>query len=129
MIFTQSTNFGYQNTLGRRTNLGAYYHMSSAQQLPYNKSNEHTLSGRYGINNTWNMWHDGRSMAPSVFSAKPYIHRQKTRSFSIILTTAAFIVLLAIICIAAFSFYFTSVKSGLEDCKSIAILKSLPHLN
>ncbi|KNC27147.1 hypothetical protein FF38_12646 [Lucilia cuprina] len=77
-------------------------------------SNDHSINNQYGYN-TWGIWRDGRNLAPSTFSAKPHAHYQKTRSFSIILTTAAFIVLLAVISIAGLAFYFSSIKGNMED--------------
>uniref|UniRef100_A0A1I8P4T6 SEA domain-containing protein n=1 Tax=Stomoxys calcitrans TaxID=35570 RepID=A0A1I8P4T6_STOCA len=106
-----SNDYTYQNTLGRRSTLGAYYHMNN--QPSY--SNDHSLNNQYGYNNTWGIWRDGRNLAPSTFSTKPHQHYQKTRSFSIILTTAAFIVLLAVISIAGLAFYFSSIKGNMED--------------
>ncbi|XP_054743335.1 mucin-2 [Anastrepha obliqua] len=102
-----SNDYTYQNTLGRRSTLGAYYHMN--KQPSY--TNEHS---QYGYN-AWGIWRDGRNIAPSTFSAKTHTHYQKPRSFSIILTTAVFIVLLAVISIAGLAFYFSSVKANLED--------------
>ncbi|XP_017473762.1 PREDICTED: mucin-2 [Rhagoletis zephyria] len=77
-------------------------------------TNEHSLNSQYGYN-AWGIWRDGRNIAPSTFSAKTHTHYQKPRSFSIILTTAVFIVLLAVISIAGLAFYFSSVKANLED--------------
>ncbi|XP_005178067.2 mucin-2 [Musca domestica] len=105
-----SNDYTYQNTLGRRSTLGAYYHMNN--QPSYSTDN---LNTQYGYNSSWGIWRDGRNLAPSTFSAKPHLHYQKTRSFSIILTTAAFIVLLAVISIAGLAFYFSSIKGNMED--------------
>lgn len=77
-------------------------------------TNEHSLNSQYGYN-TWGIWRDGRNIAPSTFSTKTHAHYPKNRSFSIILTTAAFIVLLAVISIAGLAFYFSSIKATLED--------------
>ncbi|EDW68681.1 mucin-2 isoform X2 [Drosophila virilis] len=105
-----NSEYNYQNTLGRRSQLGAYYHMN--KQPSY--TNEHSLNSQYGYN-TWGIWRDGRNIAPSTFSTKTHAHYPKNRSFSIILTTAAFIVLLAVISIAGLAFYFSSIKATLED--------------
>ncbi|XP_049302708.1 mucin-2 [Bactrocera dorsalis] len=105
-----SNDYTYQNTLGRRSTLGAYYHMN--KQPSY--TNEHSLNSQYSYN-AWGIWRDGRNIAPSTFSAKTHTHYQKPRSFSIILTTAVFIVLLAVISIAGLAFYFSSVKANMED--------------
>ncbi|BFF97734.1 mucin-5AC [Drosophila madeirensis] len=105
-----STDYTYQNTLGRRSQLGAYYHMN--KQPSY--TNDHSINSQYGYN-TWGIWRDGRNIAPSTFSAKTQTQYPKNRSFSIILTTAAFIVLLAVISIAGLAFYFSSIKATLED--------------
>lgn len=83
-------------------------------------STDQSLSSQYGYN-TWGVWRDNRNVAPSTFSTKSY---QKPRSynaksFSIILTTAACIVLLAVISIAGLAFYFSSIKVGLDECKCI----------
>ncbi|CAD6999916.1 unnamed protein product [Ceratitis capitata] len=77
-------------------------------------TNEHSLNSQYSYN-AWGIWRDGRNIAPSTFSAKTHTHYQKPRSFSIILTSAVFIVLLAVISIAGLAFYFSSVKANLED--------------
>ncbi|XP_068158555.1 mucin-2 [Drosophila tropicalis] len=105
-----SADYTYQNTLGRRSQLGAYYHMNKQPT----HTNDHSLNGQYGYN-TWGIWRDGRNIAPSAFSTKTHTQCQKNRSFSIILTTAAFIVLLAVISIAGLAFYFSSIKATLED--------------
>ncbi|EDW85358.2 uncharacterized protein Dwil_GK10554 [Drosophila willistoni] len=105
-----SADCTYQNTLGRRSQLGAYYHMNKQPT----HTNDHSLNGQYGYN-TWGIWRDGRNIAPSAFSTKSHTQCQKNRSFSIILTTAAFIVLLAVISIAGLAFYFSSIKATLED--------------
>ena len=110
LFFLQSNDYTYQNTIGRRSTLGAYYHMN--KQPSYN--NEHSINSQYGNYNAWGMWRDTRNIAPSTFSAKTYNHYQKTRSFSIIITTAAFIVLLAVISIAGLAFYFSSIKANME---------------
>ncbi|XP_055848503.1 mucin-2 [Episyrphus balteatus] len=108
-----TNDYSYQNTLGRRSTLGAYYHMNKQPSF----TNEHSLGSQYGGNaySTWGMWRDGRNIAPSTFSAKPHHPHTKTKSFSIILSTAAFIVLLAVISIAGLAFYFSSIKSNMED--------------
>ncbi|XP_030375642.1 mucin-5AC [Scaptodrosophila lebanonensis] len=105
-----ATDYTYQNTLGRRSQLGAYYHMN--KQPSY--TNDHSIASQYGYN-TWGIWRDGRNIAPSTFSTKTHTHYPKNRSFSIILTTAAFIVLLAVISIAGLAFYFSSIKATLEE--------------
>ncbi|KAH8368841.1 hypothetical protein KR200_004389 [Drosophila serrata] len=105
-----SADYTYQNTVGRRSQLGAYYHMN--KQPSY--TNDHSVNSQYGYN-TWGIWRDGRNIAPSTFSAKTHTQYPKNRSFSIILTTAAFIVLLAVISIAGLAFYFSSIKTNLED--------------
>ncbi|XP_017841337.2 probable serine/threonine-protein kinase dyrk2, partial [Drosophila busckii] len=105
-----TSEYNYQNTLGRRSQLGAYYHMN--KQPSY--TNDHSINSQYGYN-TWGIWRDGRNIAPSTFSTKTHTHYPKNRSFSIILTTAAFIVLLAVISIAGLAFYFSSIKATLED--------------
>ncbi|XP_055903763.1 mucin-5AC [Eupeodes corollae] len=111
-----TNDYSYQNTLGRRSTLGAYYHMNKQPSF----TNEHSLGSQYGgagggAYSTWGMWRDGRNIAPSTFSAKPHHPHTKTKSFSIILSTAAFIVLLAVISIAGLAFYFSSIKSNMED--------------
>lgn len=111
----QSNDYTYQNTIGRRSTLGAYYHMN--KQPSY--TNDYSQNSTYGGYNAWGMWRDTRNIAPSTFSAKTYNHYQKTRSFSIIITTAAFIVLLAVISIAGLAFYFSSIKANMEDRKLI----------
>lgn len=85
-------------------------------------STDQSLSSQYGYN-TWGVWRDNRNVAPSTFSTKSY-HKSRSynaKSFSIILTTAACIVLLAVISIAGLAFYFSSIKVGLDECKYIFI--------
>lgn len=119
LLYLQSNDYTYQNTMGRRSTLGAYYHMN--KQPSY--TNEHSLNSQYSYN-AWGIWRDGRNIAPSTFSAKTHTHYQKPRSFSIILTSAVFIVLLAVISIAGLAFYFSSVKANMEDREWFAVYES-----
>lgn len=61
------------------------------------------------------MWRDSRNLTPSsTYSSKS---RSSLKSFTIILMTAAFIVILAVLSVAALAFYFSTFKS--DDCKCL----------
>lgn len=73
--------------------------------------NDFNVNSQYGYN-TWGIWRDTRNLSPSTYSSKS---RQSVKSFSIILITAAFIVVLAVLSIAGLAFYFSTFKSNGED--------------
>lgn len=67
------------------------------------------------------MWRDSRNLTPSsTYSSKS---RSSIKSFTIILMTAAFIVILAVLSVAALAFYFSTFKS--DDCK---IFRYIHHI-
>lgn len=100
----------YQNTVGRQST-GPYSHLSA--QYPYQMNgNDYSHTSQYGYN-SWGMWRDSRNLTPSSsFTTKD---RSSFKSFTIILITAAFIVVVAVLSVAALAFYFSTFKS--DDCK------------
>lgn len=93
--------------MSRRSNgFGPYTHMSK-----YNYPDA-SLSSHYGYT-SWGLWTDRRNLSPSIYSKK----RINIRSFSILLMSAAFIVVLAVLSVAGLAFYFSTLKSDPIDCK------------
>lgn len=101
----------YQNTLGRHSTIGPYSHLTT--KYPYQVGgNDFSHTSQYGYN-SWGMWRDSRNLTPSsTYSSKS---RSSIKSFTIILMTAAFIVLLAVLSVVALAFYFSTFKS--DECK------------
>lgn len=60
---------------------------------------------------SWGLWRDTGHLASSPYSKK----RLNIKSFSILIAAAVFIVLLAILSIAAFAFYFNSLKTDSSE--------------
>lgn len=110
----QAACSSYQNTLGtlgRHSTIGPYSHISSKYPYP---SPDLSHGSQYGYN-SWGMWRDSRNLTPSsTYSSKS---RSSMKSFTIILMTAAFIVVLAVLSVAALAFYFSTFKS--DDCEYI----------
>lgn len=112
----QAACSSYQNTIGRHSTIGPYSHLST--KYPYhvsnsNSNNDFSHTSQYGYN-SWGMWRDSRNLTPSsTYSSKS--RRTSIKSFTIILMTAAFIVVLAVLSVAALAFYFSTFKS--DDCK------------
>ncbi|XP_055377329.1 uncharacterized protein LOC129609442 [Condylostylus longicornis] len=92
------------NSYGYRSALNA------AEMSKYPYFNDLSSPNQYGYNN-WGIWRE-QSLAPSVYSSKS---RHEVKSFSIILSTAAFIVILAVISVAGLAFYFGTFKSNLDE--------------
>lgn len=124
----QAACSSYQNTIGRHSTIGPYSHLST--KYPYHVSNSNTNSNndfshtsQYGYN-SWGMWRDSRNLTPSsTYSSKS--RRTSIKSFTIILMTAAFIVVLAVLSVAALAFYFSTFKS--DDCKHLTLNASAKH--
>uniref|UniRef100_A0A182JID0 Uncharacterized protein n=1 Tax=Anopheles atroparvus TaxID=41427 RepID=A0A182JID0_ANOAO len=96
----------YQNTLGRRSTLvGPYTHMSK-----YSYPTDVSLSSHYGYT-SWGLWRDSRNLSSSLYAKK----QKNIKSFSILLMSAAFIVVLAVLCVAGLAFYFSTFKTDLTD--------------
>lgn len=74
---------------------------------------EPSLSSHYGGYNGWGLWRDTGNLSPALSVTK----KRSLKSFSIILMTAAFIVVLAVLSVAGLSFYFSTFRSDLDDCK------------
>lgn len=101
----------YQNTMSRRSLFGAYSHQPNMSKYSY--PSDVSLSSHYGYT-SWGLWRDTGHLSPSIYSKK----RINIRSFSILIMSAAFIVLLAVLSVAALAFYFSTFKSDPSDCKS-----------
>ncbi|EAL39011.3 AGAP009008-PA, partial [Anopheles gambiae str. PEST] len=96
----------YQNTLGRRSTLvGPYTHMSK-----YSYPTDVSLSSHYGYT-SWGLWRDSRNLSSSLYAKK----QKNIKSFSILLMSAAFIVVLAVLCVAGLAFYFSTFKADLSE--------------
>jgi hypothetical protein len=101
----------YQNTMSRRSLFGAYSHQPNMSKYSY--PSDVSLSSHYGYT-SWGLWRDTGHLSPSIYSKK----RINIRSFSILIMSAAFIVLLAVLSVVALAFYFSTFKSDANDCKS-----------
>lgn len=100
----------YQNTMSRRSLFGAYSHQPNMSKYSY--PSDVSLSSHYGYT-SWGLWRDTGHLSPSVYSKK----RINIRSFSILIMSAAFIVLLAVLSVAGLAFYFSTFKSDPAECK------------
>jgi hypothetical protein len=95
--------------MGRRSTLvGPYQHMNK-----YSYPTDHSLSSHYGYT-SWGLWRDSRNLAPSVNSNNKH---RSVKSFTVLLMSAAFIVILAVISVAGLAFYFSTFKSDATDCE------------
>lgn len=111
-IKQQAACSSYQNTLGRHSTIGPYSHLSGNPYTANGCNNDFSYASQYGYN-SWGMWRDSRNLTPSsTYSSKS---RSSLKSFTIILMTAAFIVILAVLSVAGLAFYFSTFKS--DDCK------------
>lgn len=114
VLFQQAACSSYQNTIGRHSTIGPYSHLTGNPYPGTNGCNDFSYTSQYGYN-SWGMWRDSRNLTPSsTYSSKS---RSSLKSFTIILMTAAFIVILAVLSVAALAFYFSTFKS--DDCKSL----------
>ncbi|XP_055682003.1 mucin-2 [Lutzomyia longipalpis] len=98
----------YHNTMGRRSTLNPYTHMTNKYSYP----TDHSLSSHYGGYNSWGLWRDSANLSLSALSSTK---KRGVRSFSIILMTAAFIVVLAVLSVAGLAFYFSTFRSEMDD--------------
>lgn len=96
--------------MGRQSQVFGPYTQSPMGKYAY--PTDVSLSSHYGYT-SWGLWRDTRNLSPSIYSKK----RINIRSFSILLMSAAFIVVLAVISVAALAFYFSTFKSDSNDCK------------
>lgn len=105
----QTACSSYQNTIGRHSTIGPYSHLTGNQYAGTSGcNNDFSYTSQYGYN-SWGMWRDSRNLTPSsTYSSKS---RSSLKSFTIILMTAAFIVILAVLSVAALAFYFSTFKS------------------
>lgn len=100
----------YHNTMGRRSTLNPYTHMTNKYSYP----TDHSLSSHYGGYNSWGLWRDSANLSLSALSSTK---KRGVKSFSIILMTAAFIVVLAVLSVAGLAFYFSTFRSEMDDCE------------
>lgn len=113
-VYLQANDYAsYQNTMSRRSLFGAYSHQQP-NMSKYSYPSDVSLSSHYGYT-SWGLWRDTGNLSPSIYSKK----RINIRSFSILIMSAAFIVLLAVLSVAALAFYFSTFKSDPAECKSI----------
>ncbi|XP_031623658.1 proteoglycan 4 [Contarinia nasturtii] len=106
----QAACTSYQNTIGRHSTIGPYSHLSGNPYTANGCNNDFSYTNQYGYN-SWGqgLWRDSRNLTPSsTYSSKS---RSSIKSFTIILMTAAFIVILAVLSVAALAFYFSTFKS------------------
>lgn len=98
--------------MGRRSTLLPY---TSTHMSKYSYPTDMSLSStsHYGYT-SWGLWRDSRNISPSIYSHKK---RRNIKSFSILLMSAAFIVVLAVLAVAGLAFYFSTFKSDQNDCK------------
>lgn len=111
----QQTNeyASYHNTMSRRSLFGSHYsHQPNISKYKYSYPSDVSLSSHYGYT-SWGLWRDTGHLSPSVYSKK----RINIRSFSILIMSAAFIVLLAVLSVAGLAFYFSTFKSDPTECK------------
>lgn len=101
----------YQNTMSRRSLFGVYSHQPNMSKYSY--PSDVSLSSHYNGYTSWGLWREPGHLSPSIYSKR----RINIRSFSILIMSAAFIVLLAVLSIAALAFYFSTFKSDSIDCK------------
>lgn len=110
----------YQNTMGRRSTLvGPYTHMSK-----YSYPTDVSLSSHYGYT-SWGLWRDSRNLSSSMYTK----NNKNVKSFSIILMSAAFIVILAVIAVAGLAFYFSTFKSDSSECEYNSPSTNETHTN
>uniref|UniRef100_A0A1B0CYJ1 Uncharacterized protein n=1 Tax=Phlebotomus papatasi TaxID=29031 RepID=A0A1B0CYJ1_PHLPP len=94
--------------MGRRSTLNPYTHMTNKYSYP----TDHSLSSHYGGYNSWGLWRDSANLSLSALSSTK---KRGVKSFSIILMTAAFIVVLAVLSVAGLAFYFSTFRSEMDD--------------
>ena len=118
LLFLQGNDYAsYQNTMSRRSTLfGAYsQHQPNMTKYSYPPTDV-SLSSHYGYT-SWGLWRDTGNLSPSIYSKK----RINIRSFSILIMSAAFIVVLAVLAVAGLAFYFSTFKSDPSECKSSSL--------
>lgn len=108
---------GGGDTVGRRSTLGpSYTHMNK-----YSYATDHSVGSHYGgasqYNGGWGLWRDTGNLSPTTMSSTT--KRRSIKSFSIILMTAAFIVVLAVLSVAGLAFYFSTFRNEMDNCKWI----------
>lgn len=111
------------DTVGRRSTLSPYTHMSKYSSYATDHQSLSSHYGGAGGYNGWGLWRDTGNLSPAMSVTK----KRSLKSFSIILMTAAFIVVLAVLSVAGLAFYFSTFRSDLDDCKLRAGFARLSH--
>lgn len=118
----------YHNTLGgHRTGTLLPHASPSSVYNKYSYATDLSLSSNshYGYT-SWGLWRgaggpgtDSRNISPSIYSHHngSKKRRRNIKSFSILLMSAAMIVVLAVLAVAGLAFYFSTFKSDPTDCK------------
>lgn len=75
----------------------------------------HYGGGASQYNGGWGLWRDTGNLSPTTMSSTT--KRRSIKSFSIILMTAAFIVVLAVLSVAGLAFYFSTFRNEADNCK------------
>lgn len=70
--------------------------------------------GASQYNGGWGLWRDTGNLSPTTMSSTK---KRSIKSFSIILMTAAFIVVLAVLSVAGLAFYFSTFRNDMDNCK------------
>lgn len=112
---TDYTSYRGGDTVGRRSTLGpSYTHMNK-----YSYATDHSVGSHYGgasqYNGGWGLWRDTGNLSPTTMSSTT--KKRSIKSFSIILMTAAFIVVLAVLSVAGLAFYFSTFRNEMDNCK------------
>lgn len=132
LSFQTNDYASWQNTMGRRSTISPPYTYMSKYSYGTDASGQYGSGGGGGGGggyNSWGFWGrngggmgllpDHRNLSPSA----SYQKKQKNiKSFSIILMIAAFIVILAVLSVAGLAFYFSTMKSDVDDCEYCVFL-------
>lgn len=131
LFHTQGNDYSsYHNTLGgHRTGTLLPHASPSSVYNKYSYATDLSLSSNshYGYT-SWGLWRgsgaggpgtDSRNISPSIYSHHngSKKRRRNIKSFSILLMSAAMIVVLAVLAVAGLAFYFSTFKSDQSDCK------------
>lgn len=87
----------------------------------YSYATDHSIGSHYGglgggYNGGWGLWRDTGNLSPTMMSVSK---KRSIKSFSIILMTAAFIVVLAVLSVAGLAFYFSTFRNDMDNCEYI----------
>lgn len=83
----------------------------------YSYATDHSIGSHYGgYNGGWGLWRDTGNLSPAMSVTK----KRSIKSFSIILMTAAFIVVLAVLSVAGLAFYFSTFRGDMDNCEYLS---------